>query len=89
MNALESRSLGRSVSWSLGLSATGFLLLLLFYADPACGLHNPHTQHTLKTGLRSALIRFWGMTNAFQIKIGDLIGPLTNGLKCDDNKLIS
>lgn len=37
----------------------------------------------------SALIRFWGMTNAFEIRIGDLIASQTNGLKCDDNKLIS
>lgn len=42
-----------------------------------------------KTGLRSALIRFWGMTYAFEIRIGDLIASQTNGLKCDDNKLIS
>lgn len=86
--------------WSHKPELDAFIIIIL--CDPAGGLHNnPHKMRKSetqdqkpnwndpKTGLRSALIRFLGMTNAFEIRIGDLIASQTNVLKCDDNKLIS
>jgi len=79
-----------------------FSIIIFILCDPACGLHNnPHKMRNPKTEPNRtdpSRSENWssicsdsilGMTNAFEIRIGDLIGPPTNGLKCDDNKLIS